>query len=108
MNEGEVINFRLALEAEARLDGADILPFKGKTAEPEASPFTADERVAITGALQNLLAVQGEQEKQIGTLIAIISEQASFIRDLQHDVARLKKAEAKKPVILNAQGARAN
>lgn len=88
-------------------DGADIIPFKKP--EGDAPPSGPDEREEmLQGILQNLLAVQAQQEKQIGTLIAILSEQQSHINDLEHDVARLKKAEAKKPVILNAAGARAN
>jgi hypothetical protein len=88
-------------------EGADILPFKGK-AEPEASPFTPDERAAIMGTIENLMGMNEARDQQLSTLIAVIGELQSHVRDLEHDVARLKKERAKTPAILNAQGARAN
>lgn len=88
-------------------DGADIIPLKRK-AEPEASPFTPDERAQIMGTLAALMDTQGQFEQQMKLAIQIIAELQSHVRDLEHDVARPKTAQGKKPAILNAQGARAN
>jgi enoyl-[acyl-carrier-protein] reductase (NADH) len=88
-------------------EGADIIPFQQKR-DGEQSPFTPAERAQIMGTLAAVMQMQAQHEQQMSTLIALISEQQSHINDLEHDVARLKKDQAKKPVILNAQGARAN
>jgi hypothetical protein len=88
-------------------DGAEIIPFEWK-AEPAASPFTPDERAQIMGTLAAVMDMQAAHEQQMKLAINIIGELQAHVRDLEHDVARLKKAEAKKPVILNSQGARAN
>lgn len=89
-------------------EGADILPFQRKPEGEAAVPFTPDERAAIMGTIDNLMNMNEVREQQMTTLIAVIGELQSHVRDLQHDVTRLKAKEAKKPAILNAQGARAN
>lgn len=88
-------------------NGADIIPFDRK-AEPEASPFTPDERAQIMGTLSAVMDAQASFEQQMKLAIQIIAELQSHVRDLQHHVARLQTAQGKKPAILNAQGARAN
>lgn len=87
--------------------GAEIIPFQCMPSSSSA-PFTPDERDCIMATLQNLMGLQQQHEQQMTTLIAVIGELQSHVRDLQHHVARLQKEQAKKPVILNAQGARAN
>jgi hypothetical protein len=53
-----------------------------------------------------MMAVQQGHDQQISTLISLIGEMQAHIRDLEHDVAELKKP--KKPAILNSVGGRAN
>lgn len=66
------------------------------------------ERDAIMATLSNVLDMQKSFENQMKLAIGIIGELQAHVRDLEHDVARMKKERTKTPVILNAQGARAN
>lgn len=87
-----------------------VVEFKSKAAKAEQpwSDGQASEQAVIIGTLENVLTMQGHQEKQISTLIALIGEMQSRISDLEHKVGRIKKADDKKPVILNSHGSRAN
>lgn len=91
-------------------EGADILPFQPRPGADvdNAEIAAAAERDAVMATLANVIDLQRSFEDQIKLAINIIAELQAHVRDLEHDVARLKKAEAKKPVILNAHGARAN
>lgn len=66
------------------------------------------ERDAIMATLSNVMDLQHSFEDQMKLAIGIIGELQAHVRDLEHKVARLEKARAKTPAILNAQGARAN
>lgn len=85
--------------------GSKVVDLKPKTMPANDQP---DDKAVVMATLENILTAQQQQEQQISTLIAVISELQSHVRDLEHEVARLKKNEAKTPVILNAQGKRAN
>lgn len=85
-----------------------VVEFKGKKPAPVPANDGLDERAVLMQTIENLLTMQGHQEKQISTLIAVMGEMQSRISDLEHGVTQLKKAVPKKPAILNAHGARAN
>lgn len=85
---------------------ADVVEFKGKKMDAGAPEMSQDENAVIIATLENMMAVQQGHDQQVSTLIALIGEMQAHIRDLEHDVAELKKP--KKPVILNSIGKRAN
>lgn len=85
----------------------NILPFLPK-AESEVEPISADDREIIMQTLSNVMDFQEKLEAGMKFASKIIAELQSHVRDLEHDVAQLKKNQPKKPVILNSQGARAN
>lgn len=85
---------------------ADVVEFKGKKMDAEAPEMSQDENAVIMATLENMMAVQQGHDQQISTLISLIGEMQAHIRDLEHDVAELKKP--KKPAILNSVGGRAN
>lgn len=87
-----------------------VVPFKARAGSEldDAEIAAIAERDAIMATLSNVMDLQKSFEEQMKLAIGIIGELQAYVRDLEHDVARLKKTEAKKPAILNAQGARAN
>lgn len=96
------------MPADAAPDNVLSFPLPLHGPEMEVKIAAAAERDAVMATLANMLAAQQQFEDQMKLAIGIIGELQAHVRDLEHEVARLKKAEAKKPVILNAQGARAN
>lgn len=88
----------------------NVVPFQARSGsemddlevEAQAEPD------AVMATLANVMDLQQSFEGQMKLAIGIIGELQAHVRDLEHDVARLKTAQAKKPAILNAQGARAN
>lgn len=91
-------------------DGGDVIPFRPRPGSEmdDAETAAAAERDAIMMTLSNVMDLQRSFEDQMKLAIGIIGELQAHVRDLEHDVARLKADKAKKPVILNAHGARAN
>lgn len=87
-----------------------VIPFQSRPGSDmdDAEIAAMAERDAIMGTLSNVMDMQKSFEDQMKLAIGIIGELQAHVRDLEHDVARLKKELPKKPAILNAQGARAN
>lgn len=85
-------------------EAANIVAFAPKPKPEEAAPPT--ERDVIIQTLENVMDVQERLEKGMKLAVQVIAELQSHVRDLEHDVAQLKKP--KRPVILNSMGARAN
>ena len=85
-------------------DNGNVVPFdKGA-----ASDMPANEREFIMATLANVMDFQEKLERGMKMDSAVIAELQGHVRDLEHDMAELKKRLPKKPAILNAQGARAN
>jgi hypothetical protein len=87
-----------------------VIPFQPRSGSEmdDVEAIARAERDAVMATLSNMLASQQQFEGQMKLAIDIIGELQSHVRDLEHDVARLMKERGKTPVILNAQGARAN
>lgn len=84
----------------------NVFPFERK---PDDAPaISADERDVIMSTLANVMDFQERLEKGMQLATRVISELQSHVRDLEHKVAALERAQPKKPAIFNAQGARAN
>lgn len=83
----------------------DVIQLEPKAAEQEMS---GDEHDALLQTLANVMDFQESLEKGMKLATQVIAEMQAHIRDLEHDVAHLKKLLPKKPAILNSQGARAN
>lgn len=86
----------------------NVVRFQPKSDVNPAPPISADEREAIMQTLANVMDFQERLENGMKLATKVIAELQSHVRDLEHDVAQLKKAAPKKPAIFNAQGARAN
>lgn len=71
-----------------------------------ASEAAPSDRDVIMQTLENVMDAQEQLEKGMKLAVQVIAELQSHVRDLEHDVAQLKKP--KRAVILNSQGARAN
>lgn len=84
----------------------NIIPFAPKS-EPEQE-MPVGEREVIMQTLSNVMDFQERLENGFKLATKVIAELQAHVRDLEHDVAKLKKNQPKKPVILNSQGARAN
>lgn len=85
-----------------------VVEFKGRKTAAPANDDGDDQFEVLIRTIGNLLTAREQQDRQISTLIALMSEMQSRISDLEHKVSRLKKADDKKPVILNSHGSRAN
>lgn len=87
-----------------------VIPFQSRNGSDmdDAEIAAMAERDAIMQTLSNVMDMQTSFENQMKLAIGIIGELQAHVRDLEHDVAKLKKASPKKPAILNAHGARAN
>lgn len=88
----------------------NIVPFQPRHGSEMDAVETqqAAERAAIMDTLGNVMTLQESFDHQMKLATAIIAELQAHVRDLEHEVANLKKSLPKKPAILNAQGARAN
>jgi hypothetical protein len=85
----------------------NIIPFEPKQ-EAVEPVMSGDDREVIMQTLANVIDFQEKLEKGMQLASRVIAELQSHVRDLEREVAQLKKALPKKPAILNAQGARAN
>lgn len=90
-------------------EAANVLTFAPKPSaipEPATRDVTPADRTVIMQTLENVMDVQERLEKGMNLAVQVIAQLQSRVRDLEHDVAELKKP--KRPVILNSQGSRAN
>lgn len=86
-------------------DNDNIVTFERK---PAAAEMSEGDREVIMATLANMLDFQEKTEAGMVIATRVIAELQSHVRDFEREVAALKKAQPKKPVILNSQGARAN
>jgi hypothetical protein len=84
----------------------NIVEFQ-KQKEMSEDIMSSDEREVILQTLANVMDFQEKLEKGMKFATSVIAELQSHVRDLEHDVARLKKELPKRPAILNSQGGRA-
>jgi hypothetical protein len=84
----------------------NVVPFDRKSDDTDA--LSSSERETIMQTLSNVMDFQEKLECGMKMASAVIAELQSHVRDLEHEMAALKKALPKKPAILNALGARAN
>lgn len=85
-------------------DADNVIPFE----KPAVAEMPADEREVIMATLANVVDFQEKLERGMKMAGVVIAELQAHVRDLESEVAALKKALPKKPAIFNAQGARAN
>lgn len=83
----------------------DMKPKAAATNDNGASA-ESDERAVILSTLENVMTFQERLEEGMKLMTQAFTGMQRQIRDLEHEVAELKKK--KKPAILNAVGERAN
>lgn len=86
-------------------DGVLTFAPKPAMAETDGAPIPS-ERDVIMQTLENVLEVKERLEAGMKLATRVIQDLQRHVRDLEHDVAELKKP--KRAIILNSQGSRAS